>query len=86
VATNDNDLELMRRIAELFTAWPFLGSRRMAKMLQGEGRVINRKRIRWLMRKMGIIMRGQSRFDDYDLGALGLLLGTVFGLALLASM
>ena len=30
---NDNDLALMRRIDELFTAWPFLGSRRMTKML-----------------------------------------------------
>jgi putative transposase len=27
-----DDLELMRRIDELFTAWPFLGSRRMARM------------------------------------------------------
>jgi len=27
------DLELMRRIDELFTAFPFLGSRRMAEML-----------------------------------------------------
>jgi hypothetical protein len=25
---NDNELGLMRRIDELFTAWPFLGSRR----------------------------------------------------------
>ena len=34
------------------------------------------------------IMRGQSRFDDYDLGALTVfvLLGMVFGLALLASI
>jgi hypothetical protein len=31
---NDNDLGLMRRIDELFTAWPFLGSRRMAAMLK----------------------------------------------------
>ena len=31
---NDNDLGLMRRIDELFTAWPFLGSRRMALMLR----------------------------------------------------
>jgi len=30
---NDDDLSLMRRIDELFTAWPFLGSRRMAAML-----------------------------------------------------
>jgi putative transposase len=34
---NDNDLALMRRIDELFTEWPFLGSRRMARMLQGDG-------------------------------------------------
>ena len=34
---NDDDLALMRRIDELFTAWPFLGSRRMAQMLRAEG-------------------------------------------------
>ena len=34
---NDNDLALMRRIDELFTAWPFLGSRRMAAMLRARG-------------------------------------------------
>jgi hypothetical protein len=28
------DLALMRRIDELFTAWPFLGSRRMVAMLR----------------------------------------------------
>jgi putative transposase len=35
---NDDDLSLMRRIDELFTAWPFLGSRRMAVMLRAQGR------------------------------------------------
>ena len=34
---NDDDLVLMRRLDELFTAWPFLGSRRMAAMLRAEG-------------------------------------------------
>jgi putative transposase len=29
LAANDNDLALRQRIDELFTAWPFLGSRRM---------------------------------------------------------
>jgi putative transposase len=29
---NDNDLTLLRQLDELFTAWPFLGSRRMAAM------------------------------------------------------
>jgi putative transposase len=43
---NDDDLGLMRRIDELFTAWPFLGSRRMAAMLRADGWPINRKRVR----------------------------------------
>jgi putative transposase len=55
---NDNDLALMRRIDELFTAWPFLGSRRMTEMLKAEGETINRKRVQRLMRKMGIAALG----------------------------
>jgi putative transposase len=51
---NDNDPTLMRRIDELFTARPFLGSRRVARMLSKEGATINRKRVQRLMRKMGI--------------------------------
>jgi putative transposase len=57
-AANDNDLVLMRRIDELFTAWPFLGSRRMTAMLRAEGYAINRKRVRRLMRRMGIAALG----------------------------
>ncbi len=34
---NDNDLELMRRIDQLFTAWPLLGPRRTTAILNGEG-------------------------------------------------
>jgi putative transposase len=55
---NDNDLAVMRRIDELFTAWPFLGSRRMAAMLRADGHAINRKRAQRLMRKMGIAALG----------------------------
>src|SRR6476619_5516984 len=55
---NDNDLALMRRIDELFTAWPFLGSRRMTAMLKAEGLQVNRKRVQRLMRKMGIAALG----------------------------
>ena len=55
---NDNDLALMRRIDELFTAWPFLGSRRMAEMLRAEGWPVNRKRMQRLMRRMGIAALG----------------------------
>ena len=55
---NETDLVLMRRIDELFTAWPFLGSRRMARMLGGDGGPINRKRMQRLMRRMGIAALG----------------------------
>ena len=55
---NDDDLALMRRIDELFTAWPFLGSRRMAAMLRAEGCAVNRKRVQRLMRRMGIAALG----------------------------
>jgi putative transposase len=57
-AANENDLALMRRLDELFTAWPFLGSRRMTAMLRAEGHVINRKRVQRLMRRMGIAALG----------------------------
>ena len=55
---NDNELALRRRIDQLFTAWPFLGSRRMTAMLRAEGHDLNRKRVRRLMPKMGIAALG----------------------------
>jgi putative transposase len=55
---NDNDLLLMRRIDELFTAWPFLGSRRMTALVRAEGHRVNRKRVQRLMRRMGIAALG----------------------------
>jgi len=55
---NDNDLALMRRLDELFTAWPFLGSRRMAALLRAEGQSVNRKHVQRLMRQMGMASRG----------------------------
>jgi putative transposase len=55
---NEDDVVLMRAIDELFTAWPFLGSRRMAIMLRAEGWPVNRKRVQRLMRKMGIAALG----------------------------
>jgi putative transposase len=57
-AANENELGLMRRLDELFTAWPFLGSRRMVALLRAEGMGINRKRVQRLMRKMGIAALG----------------------------
>jgi putative transposase len=55
---NDDDLSLMQRLDELFTVWPFLGSRRMTALLRAEGRPVNRKRVRRLMRRMGIAALG----------------------------
>ena len=48
------NLKLMRLIDEQWLKTPFFGSRRMAKHLRGEGYNASRKRVRRLMRKMGI--------------------------------
>ena len=50
----DDDLALMRRIDEIYMKWPFYGSRRLWAELRGEGHDVNRKRVRRLMRLMGI--------------------------------
>jgi len=55
---NDNDPATMRWLDELFTTWPFLGSRRTAAMLRAAGHRINRKRVQRLMRQMGIAALG----------------------------
>ncbi len=49
------NLELMRRIDELFTESPFLGSRQMRTMLNDLGYQVGRERVRRLMRKMGLM-------------------------------
>ena len=49
-----DDLALMRRIDELHLEPPFYGSRRMMFELNKEGRCVNRKRVRRLMRLMGV--------------------------------
>lgn len=51
--TKEN-LEIMRRIDELYTDHPAWGSRKMRDRLILEGRKVNRKRIQRLMRLMGI--------------------------------
>ena len=51
---NDNDLEALGRIDALFTGRPFFGARRLARTLTAEGFPIGRKRVRRLMRLMGI--------------------------------
>jgi putative transposase len=49
-----DDLAVMRRIDELHLELPFYGARRMMFELNKEGRGVNRKRVRRLMRVMGI--------------------------------
>jgi putative transposase len=53
VETVEN-LGLMRRLDELYTAYPFYGSRRMVATLEREGWHLNRKRVQRLMRVMGL--------------------------------
>ena len=56
-AANSNtadELEVMRKIDEIYTRWPFFGSRRIVVMLGQDGITINRKRVQRLMRKMGL--------------------------------
>jgi putative transposase len=48
------NLALMRRIDEQYTARPFYGSRRMTVWLMQQGEEVNRKRVQRLMRLMGL--------------------------------
>ncbi len=53
-AVSEDDLALMRRLDELYLASPFYGSRRMVAVLRRDGWSVNRKRVRRLMRVMGV--------------------------------
>jgi putative transposase len=48
------DLRLMRAIDEAYLAYPFFGSRQMARWLRRQGYPVNRKRVQRLMRLMGL--------------------------------
>jgi len=48
------DLDVMRRMDELHLQWPFMGSRMLRDQLRTQGLMVNRKRVRRLMRLMGI--------------------------------
>ena len=51
---SEENLRLMHRIDELYTACPFYGSRKLTAVLRREGHPVNRKRVRRLMRRMGL--------------------------------
>jgi putative transposase len=48
------DLALIRRLDELHLAYPFLGARKLARMLQREGTAVGRRHVGTLMKLMGI--------------------------------
>jgi putative transposase len=54
-AESEENLALMRRIDELYTRYPFYGTRKMRDHLRREGYKVNRKRVQRLMRKMGLV-------------------------------
>ena len=51
---NTEDLALMALIDRQFLETPYYGSRKMTAWLRREGHVVNRKRVRRLMRQMGL--------------------------------
>ncbi len=48
------ELDLLKRLDEIFTENPMYGSRRLQAMLKREGVLVGRRRIRRLMRKLGL--------------------------------
>jgi putative transposase len=52
---DEYDLELMELIDRQYMETPFYGSRRMTAWLRRQGRQVNRKRVKRLMRLMGLI-------------------------------
>jgi putative transposase len=53
-AISEEDLNLMKLIDRQYLLTPFFGSRKMAVWLAGQGYVVNRKRVRKMMRLMGL--------------------------------
>lgn len=51
---SEQDVELCHAIDEIYTQWPFYGSRRMVVELGRHGFRVNRKRVQRLMRGMGL--------------------------------
>jgi len=51
---SSEELDLLKRLDEVFTENPMYGSRRLQAMLKREGILVGRRRIRRLMRKLGL--------------------------------
>jgi putative transposase len=51
---SEADLTLMRRLDELHLEHPFLGARKLARLLKDEAFAVGRRHVSTLMRRMGI--------------------------------
>lgn len=58
---SEEELELMRRIDRIFTEHPVYGSRRIQVALARQGTPVGRRRVRRLMRKLGLWAVGPRR-------------------------
>ncbi|NDG27473.1 MAG: IS3 family transposase [Proteobacteria bacterium] len=54
VPISAEELAIMKRLDELYTAHPFLGARKLTYLLTQEGYGVNHKRVSRLMREMGL--------------------------------
>lgn len=54
LSENCLNIQLMHRLDELYTNYPFFGIRKMTEVLRREGCLVNPKRIHRLMRQMGL--------------------------------
>lgn len=54
VGPSDREIACKHRIDELYTKYPFYGSRKMTEVLRREGRTISRPTVQKYMREMGI--------------------------------
>ncbi|HDR9103967.1 TPA: IS3 family transposase [Burkholderia vietnamiensis] len=51
---SETDLLLTRRIDELHMEFPFAGARMLVRLLRREGHEVGRRRVRTLMKRMGV--------------------------------
>jgi len=54
VPVKESELRLMHHVDELYTAQPFLGSRKITQQLRKEGHKVNRKHIQRIMQLLGL--------------------------------
>ena len=58
VPPSAEEVAIKRRIDEIYTKWPFYGSRRIHEKLEVNGLIVNRKAVQRHMKEMGLIALG----------------------------